>query len=164
MYRPDDRDSVAELTGFPFPCVVEPEPQLVSDEYELVLAYRIDRPREWRMTSDGEQFAVVRFEEAHLHQFAWFTDEDFHRHPLYARGLHPYGGFEVRDSSWIRALREESGARPGHDPDGLFRMRHFVFVFTRRTLECVAPDCGFTVHPGPLSAVRDGMLRQLSRP
>jgi hypothetical protein len=122
MYRVDERDTVAELTGFPFPCVAETDPQLCADEHELVLAYRIDGPREWRMSDEGEEFAVVRFEEPHLHQFGWFT------------------------------------------ADGLFRMRHFVFVFHRRTLECVAMDCTFSVHPGPLSAVRAEMLRHLFSP
>jgi hypothetical protein len=51
-------------------------------------------------------FATVEFEQPFAHQFGPPNDEAFLGHPLAERGLHPYAGFEVQNSSWVRALEE----------------------------------------------------------
>jgi hypothetical protein len=50
-----------------------------------------------------------------------------HRHPLHARGVDIYGAFEVRDSSWIRELRQIAGSR--------IEGRHFILTFHDITFE-----------------------------
>jgi hypothetical protein len=56
--------------------------------------------------TEGCLVAVVRFDRPYAHMFGPPNDEAFHGHPLANRGLCPYAVFEVRDSSWLRRLRQ----------------------------------------------------------
>ncbi len=112
--------------------------------------------------SDDQQIAAVKFRGFQAQYFGAPNDEAFEGHPLAARGLEPYGAFEVLNSSWIRALSRMNEVHSNHSDDMFRRLRHFVLTFHDTTFECVARD--FTVRRGEgslraaaLSALEDLM-------
>src|SRR5438093_1472990 len=126
MYDVDERDRVIELKNVPQSSVGAPIPFIMSDDHRLVLAYYIeDPPSGW----DGstvrivapmdavEPVALIRFRSCYAHMFGPPNDEAFHGHPLAPRGLHPYGAFEVTDSSWIRRLERMNSVHRYHRPE-----------------------------------------------
>jgi hypothetical protein len=91
-------------------------------------------------TEDGEVMAVIRFAGRCAHLFGPPNDEAFDGHPLASRGLHPYGSFRIRRSSWIRSLERMNAVHPHHRPDPFRELQHFVLSFHDSTFECVAKE------------------------
>lgn len=91
------------------------------------------------------------------------NDEAFDGHPLAARGLTPYGVFEVKDSSWIRKLERMNSVHPMHNRElFLKRLRHFIFAFHDSTFECVAERFEFDLIEGSMMDVLQHMGRILA--
>ena len=88
-------------------------------------------------------------------------DEALHGHPLYDRGLRRYGAYELRHSSWVRALERMNRVHPRHSPERFARLRHYVFTFHDSTFECVAEGLQVAEHPGPLRRLLVEMQRRL---
>ena len=147
MYQIDDRDRVREIHDLPQSCVGAPIPFLVEDESLAYVAYYVHRHEPgWDGSSvrvigpqsADERVAVVRFRK-YATFFGPPNDEAFSGHPLYARGLKPYGFFEVEDSSWVRSLERMNSVHPCHDRQSFLSCyRHFVLSFHDSTFECVA--------------------------
>src|SRR5262245_11285948 len=89
------------------------------------------------------------------------NDEAFYGHPLAARGLHPYGTFQVEHSSWIRQLERMNSVHPRHRPDMFRRLKHYVFAFHDSTFECIAEGHRVNEYEGPLDAVLAEMKKRL---
>ena len=79
------------------------------------------------------------------------NDEAFAGHPLASRGLHPYGAFEILDSSWVRALERMNRVHSRHTPAMFAAYRHFVLTFHDTTFECVAESYACGRATGPLT-------------
>ncbi len=149
MYQVDDQDTVKELSDLPQSSVGAPIPIIVEDEHRTFVAYYVEqRDPDWDGTtvrvvgpdSDDELVAIVKF-NAYATMFGPPNDEAFSGHPLAARGLKPYGFFEIFDSSWIRGLERMNSVHPYHDKtDFLARYRHFVLSFHDTTFECIASE------------------------
>ena len=147
MYQVDRKDKVKELDDLPQSSVGAPIPMIVEDEHHTFVAYYAEqRDPDWDGTavrvrgpdSDDGTVAIVKF-SSYATMFGPPNDEAFAGHPLAARGLRPYGFFEVLNSSWIRGLERMNSVHPQHDKAGfLARYRHFVLSFHDTTLECVA--------------------------
>ena len=147
MYQVDDQDTVVELSDLPQSSVGAPIPMIVEGERRTIVAYYVKQhDPEWDCTtvrvvgadSEDELVAIVRF-DAYATMFGPPNDEAFSGHPLAARGLRPYGFFEVLDSSWIRSLEKMNSVHPYHrKAEFLSRYRHFVLSFHDTTLECIA--------------------------
>ncbi len=146
MYTVDGNDSVVELTDLPLSSAGAPLPSVVATEHQTYLVYYVqdtsaDREgmsRPVGLSSEGERVAVVAFDRCRARMFGLPNDEAFNGHPLYARGLRPYGFFEIKNSSWLRAMERMNSVHPKHSP-GLFSgYRHFVFAFHDSTFECMA--------------------------
>ena len=105
-------------------------PQILANDVGPVLAYEV--------APGGEQYAIVKFIGPRAHYFGSPSDETIRGHPLWELGLRPYGVFEVRKSSWIRALERMNRVHPNHNPSRFAALRHFVFTFHDNTFECVA--------------------------
>lgn len=148
MYTVDDQDSVRTLDGLPRCCTGAPLPVVMRDERSGLIAYRVaedDRqrdgskpPRSVGSGSENELIAIVRIERPFAILFGPPNDEAFAGHPLAARGLRPYGAFEVSQSSWIRRLERMNRVHPSHRPERYAEFRHFVLSFHDSTFECVA--------------------------
>lgn len=162
MYTIDDKDRVTALAGLPQSATGAPNPLVIADGLTVVVAYYIeDTPRDWDgrtgiligMETEGHPVALVRFEICRAHLFGPPNDEAFDGHPLAARGLEPYGAFEVHDSSWIRTLERMNSVHSCHRPEHYADLRHLVLTFHDETFECVCR--GFTVE------VRNGSIASL---
>ena len=153
MYVIDDLDTVRPLPDLPQSSVGAPIPYVLADEHAVVVAFYVQStPPGWdgasiqvvgRDTPDLP-VAIVRFRGAYAHLFGPPNDEAFSGHPLEARGLHPYGAFEIERSSWIRALAEMNSVHPYHSSALFSGYRHFILAFHDSTFECVAE--GYDVH------------------
>ena len=130
MYAVDSRDEVLSFEGVPGHSPGAPMPQILANDDSLLLAYE--------MAPSGEEYAIVRFIRPRAHYFGSPGDETMSGHPLAERGLRPYGVFEVRNSSWIRALEQMNRVHPDHNASRFAALRHFVFTFHDNTFECVA--------------------------
>ena len=149
MYQVDRHDTVKELGDLPQSSAGAPIPLLVQDERRAIIAYYVEqRDPEWDGTtvrvvgpdSVDELVAIVEFNTSAT-MFGPPNDETFSGHPLAARGLRPYGFFEVLDSSWIRSLERMNSVHPYHNKTlFLNRYRHLVLSFHDKTFECVATD------------------------
>lgn len=163
MYNVDDRDTVVERTEAPQSSIGAPCPMVLAGENCVHLAYYLEEPiAGWdgstaRMVDENSKdmpCALVRFSLPYAQMFGPPGDESFRAHPLAARGLRPYGVFEVRYSSWIRRLERMNSVHPYHDPRRFAAYKHFVFAFHDTTFECVAE--GFE-----LSVLRDSVSSAL---
>ena len=130
MYAVDSLDKVLNFEGVPDHSPGAPVPQILANDNSLVLAYAV--------APGGEEYAVVKFISSRAHYFGSPNDEALSGHPLAERGLGPYGVFEVRHSSWIRALERMNRVHPSHNASHFGALRHFVFTFHDTTFECVA--------------------------
>jgi hypothetical protein len=172
MYTPDWRDRVTEIAGVPQAAVGAPLPVVLASKGGLALAYLTENtPEDWdgapiRSVSpeaEGESVASILFERPYAHFFGPPNDEAFSGHPLSTRGLHPYGAFEVANSSWIRGLARMNAVHPYHRPEQFEALRHFIFAFHDSTFECVAHGFQTSREPGPLADVLARLQQQILR-
>lgn len=162
MYAVDDLDAVVELTNVPQSSVGAPCPMILAGEHHLHLAYYLENePEGWNgstvrivdESSSDEPCALVEFKGTYAHMFGPPNDEAFDGHPLAARGLDPYGAFEVTRSSWLRRLERMNSVHPYHKPEHFSRYRHFIFSFHDTTFECIANSFEITLHRGSVLSV-----------
>lgn len=162
MYTVDDHDRVVELRDIPPGDSGAPCPLVLLEEGATTVVYFCPNPPPgWDGStatmrgSDaaGEPAAIVRFVGTRATSFGAPNDEAFAGHPLAARGLHPYGAFEVLHSSWIRALERMDRVHPGHTAGMFAAYRHFVLAFHDTTFECVARSYACERSTGPLTAL-----------
>lgn len=170
MYSVDERDKVIELENVPQSSAGAPLPFVMSDEHMLLLAYIIQgKPYKFdgRVLSDADlamfvdHIALIEFGRYRSYMFGSPNDEAFNGHPLASRGLHPYGAFQIEDSSWIRQLERMNSVHRYHKPEWFERLKHFVFAFHDSTFECVADGFKVSEHEGTLESVLPIMQSRL---
>lgn len=162
MYQVDQNDEVHELSGIPQSSIGAPIPAVVAGESTVVVFFYAQRVEpDWNGTavrvvgpdSAGERSVIVRFERCYAHMLGPPNDEAFSGHPLYDCGLRPYANFEVKNSSWLRALETMNSAHPYHRRDSFMKdRRHFILAFHDSTFECIAS--GYTVEVAQYSISR----------
>ena len=150
MYAVDGLDEVVERRDLPLPDPGAPEPLVVASERRVVLEYRVRGVWPGQMGAGGRMIlpedvpdgydpvAFVEFDRTRAHFLGSPNDEAIAGLPLAARGLRPYGIYEIRNSSWIRSLEKMNRVHPMHSPAGFSRLQHFIFTFHDSTFECVA--------------------------
>lgn len=166
MYRIDHKDHVRPLTDIPQSSVGAPIPVVIAGEHAVALLfYEEQRVPGWDGTttrvvhedSTGERVVVVTLNQCTAHFFGPPNDEAFSGHPLYERGLRPYGAFEVQDSSWLRELERRNAVHPQHDKAHyMIGKRHLVLSFHDSTFECIAKGYDIATVPG---SIRDIAVR-----
>ena len=170
MYSVDRQDRVIELENVPQSCIGAPLPFVMGDEHTLLLAYLLEnRTSDWdgstikvvRRTSEGERIALVEFKRYDAYMFGPPNDEAFNGHPLYSRGLHPYGAFEIKGSSWIRQLERMNSVHASHKAEKYTKLRHYIFAFHDSTFECVAEGFEATIHNGSMEELLPEMTKLL---
>jgi hypothetical protein len=160
MYTVDGLDKVVKLHDLPQSDVGAPCPVVLANEHSLIVAYFVrEAPSDWDGTTvrvvapntAGEPAAIVRFSRPIASMFGPPNDEAFSGHPLAARGLRPYGAYEVQSSSWIRSLVQMNAVHPRHRAEHFAEHRHFVLAFHDSTFECVARGYSHEVTVGAVS-------------
>ena len=81
---------------------------------------------------------ILEFMQCSVTKFGYPNDEALEGHPLYRRGLRPYGIFEALNSSWIRTMTKQNRVSFPNTPES--KQRHFIVTFHDSTFECVAKD------------------------
>ncbi len=141
MYQVDHLDEVVELDDIPHSSVGAPCPEMIAGEHILLVKYFVQDQH-----PESDEAASVRFNSPYAHQFGPPNDEALNAHPLYERGLRPYGSFEVINSSWIRTLEKMNAVHPLHDRKRFMKgKRHFILTFHDTTFECIAES--YSVSP-----------------
>lgn len=170
MYEVDRKDRVVELTDLPPSSPGAPLPVVVADEHRLFVAYIVDEPDpNWdgrsvtvvTPESADETIALIQFVRYSAHFFGPPNDEAFAGHPLASRGLHPYGAFEVEQSSWLRLLERRNRVHPYHSAASFADLRHFVLAFHDSTFECIARGYEIHLQRSSISGVMQSMLGKL---
>jgi hypothetical protein len=170
VYSVDDKDYVVELVDVPRSSVGAPCPMILAGEGYLYVAFFVeDTSTGWdgrtvRVVGEdttGEPVALVSFVRPSAHLFGPPNDEAFSGHPLAARGLHSYGIFEIRESSWIRTLEHMNSVHPRHRAEPYSALRHFVFSFHDTTFECVAREFTITLRHGSVAGVLHDAFHEL---
>jgi hypothetical protein len=173
VYQPDERDSVRRLPDVPQSDVGAPLPHVVADEHTVLLAYharpkptlaelaKIEMPRIVDADTGGS-IAVVSFRRTYASFFGPPNDEAFDGHPLAARGLEPYGAFEVERSSWIREAERRNRVHEYHDPAAFAALRHFAFTFHDKIFEALALGFEVQVIDGSITTALRAMTDRLT--
>jgi hypothetical protein len=89
------------------------------------------------------------------------NDEAFSSHPLYSRGLKPYGAWEVQQSSWIRRIERMNSSHPRHQPERYWALRHLIFPLKECTFECVCKAFDVRTGHGTLAEAIPEMVKLL---
>ncbi len=165
-------DVAVEIDDVPLPDSGAPLPHLYATESEIQIAYYVSesdsrwKVRQVKLWSDSDElvaedcFAVVTCNAIYAHFFGPPNDEAFSGHPLSEKGLHPYGVFEVRESSWIQALAKMNSTHQSHSPEVFSQYRHFIISFHDSTFECVGQSLSFEIFNGDVSEVFLEILRR----
>ncbi len=151
MYSVDELDRVVEIENLiPAPEPGSGYPTIVVRHDRLVLVYELLGLELGQKGPDGRMItpddlppgyaptALVEFEGPCAHYFGPPNDEAASGHPLYSRGLRPYGTYEVLQSSWIREMEKRNRVHSRHRADRYAQRRHFVIAFHDAMFECVA--------------------------
>lgn len=142
-------DTVALLNLLPQSSVGAPLPLVIATKGAVYVAYycemrdpNFDGSKVRVITPASEDtVAIVAFKRCSAHTFGPPNDEAFSGHPLAAKGLRPYGAFEVLRSSWIDRLETMNRVHHCHDRNRfLHGKRHFILTFHDSTFECVAHE------------------------
>ena len=149
-----------------------PSPQIYANESRLLFTYRLHNPdlHNATTTNDVEAYlaansrnALFTFSHTLVHQFGWPNDEVLHTHPLYERGLRPYGLFEVEQSSWIRQLEKANSIHEQHRavPPWLDKYHHYIITLHDNTFECVAHGYEFQIVEDPAVPLRSAIQSEI---
>ncbi len=170
MYVIDSADRVVEVGDLPQCDVGAPLPAVIATEHKTFLVYYLsDPPEDWDGTSvqvvstssEGLPVAVISLKFCHAHMFGPPNDEAFDGHPLAARGLAPYGVFEVLNSSWIRSLEQMNSVHPHHNPARFVQYRHLIFAFHDSTFECIAEGFDCNLQTGSVLSCLEELTRNI---
>ncbi|MEO1699389.1 MAG: hypothetical protein AAFU73_19015 [Planctomycetota bacterium] len=174
MYTVSDEDRVLPAAMIPHPTTATPAPVVVANESAVTVAYyahtgtagRNDAP--WQVFTPGrerresdESVALVYFRPVFELRTGGPNDEAIDGHPLYSRGLEPYGAYEVRPSSLVVEMERRNRVHSRHDPAMYEKHRHFAITFHDSMLECVAETVRAELHVGSISPAH--MLERIGR-
>jgi hypothetical protein len=81
---------------------------------------------------------------------------------LAARGLEPYGAFEIERSSWIRQAERRNRVHPYHRAEAFDALRHFAFTFHDTVFEALAVDWSVQMMDGSTATALRAMIDRLA--
>jgi hypothetical protein len=165
MYQPNE-DRLIPLADVPRSSVGAPSPVVLASEQGLFLLYLRDWPTVGGsgvpdLDAAFSPCAVIRFERPRARYLGPPNDEACAGHPLHARGLRPYGAYEVVSSSWIAELSRRNAVHTRHDPARYAADRHFIFTFHDSTFECIARGFTVSLQEGPLRESLRALIDQV---
>lgn len=172
MYQVDGEDRVQALPDVPQSDVGASLPVVVADEHTVLLAYHaapkptLEELRELELPEivgphTAGAIAVVSFDGPYATYVGPPNDEAFDGHPLAARGLEPYGAFEIERSSWIREAERRNRVHSQHRPELYEGLRHLVFTFHDSIFEIIAKDFAVQTMVGSTATALRTMAERL---
>lgn len=171
MFSLKRSEAVIKLQGFPQSSIGAPCPMLVASEHALHVAFYGEPEPDWNgaatriveSNSTEEQVILVTFEHPSTHLFGPPNDEAFSGHRLAAKGLEPYGAFEVLHSEWIQQLEAMNAVHPRHDRARFLEgKRHLILTFHDSTFECVARGYRVEFTKGSLKQAIQSTVRSIN--
>jgi hypothetical protein len=160
MYTVDQYDRLVDVNEIPTCRISDPSPMVLGTENALVVAYHVDdaeKPFDGKtvriadLASGVDRVALTWFGRPLASSFGPPAEEAIAGHALAARGLRPFGSFEVVHSSWIRQLELMNRTHPRHKPEVYAGYRHFILTFRDSMFECVARGYAVEQHDGPMT-------------
>lgn len=129
-----------------------PMPQVLSSGHVVLLLYSVAEPDpDWDGTyvnvidaAGAHGLAIVQFKHCIIHKFGGPNDEVFSGHPLYERGLEPYGAHVVENSSWISEQQTINKVHSRYSPERWEGLKHYLLLFHDEVFECIAK--GFAIN------------------
>ncbi len=170
MYEVDELDEVIELKSIPRSDVGAPVPAVIATEQKTSLIYYLsDVDENWdgsyvdvvSASSSNEPVAVITFRFCYAHMFGPPNDEAFEGHPLASRGLNPYRVFEIKNSSWLRALEKMNSVHPCHRSKHFAKYNHYIFAFHDSTFECIAEEFEISIVQGSIVSGLSSVLKNI---
>lgn len=143
--------------GF-FPEAAVSGPVLLQTDYVTILTFNAVREMpdgKWHDAGQG----IIEVERCTITRFGYPNDEALPGHPLYAKGLGPYGVFEVINSSWVKRLTEQNRVAFPNTPDST--RRHFIITFHDSTFECIARGLKASLGTEPFVEIFAGITRKM---
>jgi hypothetical protein len=134
------------------------EALLITTEHIAILTFRA-KTRQADGTYRDAGHGVVEIEGYSLTKFGYPNDEALPGHPLYNKGLRPYGVHEVKNSSWIRLQTEQNRVAFSRTPDST--QKHFIFLFHDSTFECIADSLRPSLTTKPYAEVFDDIRKKV---
>jgi hypothetical protein len=127
-----------------------PLPHVVSSGYRTFLIYLANEPDpNWDgsyitivdPSSSGDlPIALVEFVDCYAYKFGGPSDEVFHGHPLYGKGLAPYYAHTVVNSRWLEELKQINSIHEYYNPANWQNVKHYLLLFHDEMFECIATD------------------------
>jgi hypothetical protein len=87
---------------------------------------------------DALNLALVEFLGCYAVKFGGASDDVIHGHPLYGKGLQPYGAHLVANSRWLAVEQQIDVARHERRPEAWSGYRHYLLLFDEELFECIA--------------------------
>lgn len=153
-------DIVIEINNFPQASAGAPIPIILADEHTTVLEYYMQDELE----VDGEivdQVAILEFSSCLAVSSGPPNDEAIFGHPLYVKGLRPYGFYKIDNSSWIEKYKIQNRIHPHHKDEHFDGYTHYVLCFHDSIFECICKGTSHEVSTGTLMSNIDRMKEKL---
>jgi hypothetical protein len=129
-----------------------PRPLVLASESTVCLIYLINEPdpagdgtydlKDVKVmdprSGDSRPLALVQFLGCRVFQFGGPNDEVMNGHPLYGKGLSPYGAHRVANSRWLAEQQRINSVHWQYDPSSWLGTYHYVLLFHDSLFECLA--------------------------
>ena len=141
-------------TGAPLPHVISSE----SDTYLIYLADEADPSWDGTSTTiahatDVQVVALVRFTHCYASQFGGPNDEVLFGHPLWGKGLEPYGAHIIANSHWLASMESINQVHNRYNPARWKKLTHYLLLFHDELFEYLAQGYSIEVFHDSLAHV-----------
>ena len=149
--RPCQGDETALLCPWEVPWDVgAPLPHVVAAGRRAFLIYRV---KESNPHGDGTSIrlidpadedtldlALVEFLDCYALKYGGANDEVIHGHPLYGKGLQPYGAHLIANSRWLAEEQQINAVHDYYRTETWTCYRHYLLLFHDELFECIAKN------------------------
>jgi hypothetical protein len=87
---------------------------------------------------ESRPIALVEFARCRVTKFGSPNDEVIRGHPLFGKGLEPYGAHLIANSRWLAELQRIHSVHPRYNPSRWQNVKHYLLLFHDETFECLA--------------------------
>ena len=125
-----------------------PLPHVISSGHKTFLVYYIKEiDPNWdgtyvKVIDPSEEeilpIALVEFTRCYACRFGGANDEVIHGHPLWRKGLEPYGAHMIHNSRWIKEEMRINSVHQYYRPERWEKMKHYLLLFHDEMFECLA--------------------------
>lgn len=84
--------------------------------------------------------ALVEFIRCYAIKFGGANDEVINGHPLWGKGLVPYGAHIIENSEWLKHEMEINSVHSYYNKERWARKKHIVLLFHDELFECITEE------------------------